>query len=177
MGQRGPRPKPAALKFLAGNPGKRPVGETGGRGRTRKGAPDRPAEVTGEAAAEWDRLIPEMEAAGLLAVTDRGILAAYCCAYAGLLAARHEITTHGWFVTEPVQTSKGELLGNKVRPNPAAKMFRELSALVQKLGAELGLTPASRSRLEGGGGEAAPRENRVSQIRDRIQAARNGGLA
>ncbi len=79
MGARGPKPKNPALKLLAGNPGKRPV-QRSRSGRIRKGAPVRPPELTGEAAAEWDWQVTELGAAGMLAVTDRGILAAYCLA-------------------------------------------------------------------------------------------------
>lgn len=174
MGQRGPRPKPVALKLLAGNPGKRPARRSG-RGRTRRGIPPRPPELTGEAAAEWDRLAPELDAAGALAVTDRGILAAYCCAVADLLAARAAIVERGRWLEVPVQTSKGERLGVRLIEHPAVKLLDKASARVQRLAAELGITPASRARLEGDGPAEGVSGNRVAAIRDRIAAARNGG--
>ncbi len=167
MGQRGPKPKPAALKFVAG---KKPAG----RARMRRGAPTRPPELTGGAAAEWDRLIAELDEVGTLATCDRGILAAYCLAVADMLAARHEINTAGRFVRVPIQNSRGESLGSKVSEHPACKMLDRASGRVQKLAAELGLSPAARDRLEGESLAAAP-ANKVTEIRDRIQAARNGG--
>lgn len=173
MGQRGPRPKHPALKFLAGNPGKRPAGRSGA-GRVRKGVPDRPAELTGEAAAEWDRLAPELNAAGLLAVTDRGILAAYCLAWADMLAARAEINAGGRFLRVPLQTSRGEVVGHRVQEHPAVRLLDKASARVQRLAAELGITAASRARLEGDGAGEAEEGNRVVAIRERIQQARGG---
>lgn len=139
----------------------------------RKGLPARPPELTGEAADEWERLAPELDAAGLLAVTDRGILAAYCLAVADLLAARDAINREGRFVREPVQTSKGDTLGERVREHPAVKLLDRASARVQRLGAELGLTPASRARLEGPAPIDAPAGNRVLEIRERIREARS----
>lgn len=176
MGQRGPKPKPAALKLLAGNPGKRPVGGAS-RGRLRRGVPDRPRELTGEAAAEWDHVAAELDAAGLLATTDRGILAAYCCAVADMLAARAEIIRAGRFLRTPVQTSTGNVVGEAVKEHPACKMLDRASGRVQRFAAELGLTPAARSRIEGDTPAEAPAGNKVLELRERIQAARNGGTA
>lgn len=173
MGQRGPKPKPAALKFVAGNPGKRPV-QTG-RARMRRAVPDRPPELTGEAAAEWDRRVPDLGAVGTLAAVDRGILAAYCLAVADMLAARDAINCDGRFIRVPIQNSRGESLGSKLSEHPACKMLDRASARVQKLGAELGLTPAARDRVEGAGPSEAPKANAVVALRDRIQAARSGG--
>ncbi|HEY1190440.1 MAG TPA: phage terminase small subunit P27 family [Gemmata sp.] len=176
MGARGPKPKNPALKLLAGNPGKRPVQGGAKTGRIRKGAPARPPELTGEAAAEWDRLAPELDAAGLLAVTDRGILAAYCLAVADMLAARDAINREGRIITTPVQTSRGEVIGHKHQEHPAARMLERASSRIDKLAAALGLSPAARSRLEGETVQNAPAaENKVVAIRERIQAARAGG--
>lgn len=170
MGARGPKPKNPALKLLPG--AREPQKDR----RIRKGAPVRPAELTGEAAAEWDRLVPDLDAAGLLAVADRGILTAYCLAWADMLAARVEISRVGRWVMVAQQTSRGESLGVKPVEHPACKLLADASRRVEKFGAALGLTPAARSRLEGDQGAApAAVENKVVAIRDRIQAARNGG--
>ncbi|AMV23434.1 Phage terminase, small subunit [Gemmata sp. SH-PL17] len=175
MGARGPKPKNPALKLLAGNPGKRPV-QRSRSGRIRKGAPVRPPELTGEAAAEWDWQVAALTEAGTLAVTDRGILAAYCLAVADLLAARDAINRHGRWVEQPVQNSKGAVLGSRFVEHPAVKLQADASRRIEKLGSALGLNPSARSRLEGDAAqvESAP-DNKVAAIRDRIQAARNGG--
>lgn len=176
MGQRGPKAKPAALKLLAGNPGKRPVAANNpGRGRVRRGAPDRPPELTGEAAREWDQVAPELEAAGLLAVTDRGILAAYCLAVADMLAARNAINEHGRFVQVPIQSAKGVRLGTRTLEHPAVKLLDRATTRVQRLAADLGLSPAGRCRMEGDApAGATPAGNKVLAIRERIEQARSG---
>lgn len=175
MGQRGPKPKPAALKMLAGNPGKRHASSRPAGGRVRKGIPPRPPELTGEAASEWDRIVPDLDAAGLLAVADRGILAAYCLAVADMLAARHAINQDGRFLRTPVQNSRGEVLGETVKEHPAVKLLDRASGRVQRLAEALGLTAASRSRLEGEPAPEAPTGNAVLAIRDEIQRIRSGG--
>jgi P27 family predicted phage terminase small subunit len=174
VGQRGPKPKPAALKLLAGNPGKRSTQSSGGRGRVRKGVPDRPPELTGEAAAEWDRVAPELDAAGLLAVTDRGILAALCLTYQDMLACRDTIAREGRYLTVPIQTSKGEVTGEKTVTHPAVKDLAEACKRYATIAKELGVTAASRARLEGDGGDG-DKGNRVSNLRERIQQIRTGG--
>lgn len=174
MGRRGPKAKPAALKFLAGNPGKRPV-RGNARGRVRRGIPDRPPELTGEAAAEWDRLIPELDAAGLLAVTDRGVIAAYCLAYQDMLAARAVVAVEGRYLRVASQTSKGEVVGQRVVTHPAVKDLDAASRRLQKFASELGLTAASRFRLEGDGPADEKSGNKVLELRARIASARSGG--
>lgn len=169
MGQRGPKPKRRTLTLIPAPPATRRPSR-----RVRKGVPDRPPELTGEAAAEWDRLAVELDAAGWLAVTDRGILAAYCMAVADLLAARAEIVQHGRWYDETQQSSKGVTIGTRPREHPAVKLASDASRRIEKLGSALGITPAGRSRLEGDGPAEAV-GNRVLDIRDRIQAARNRG--
>lgn len=171
MGQRGPKPKHPALKLVGGR-GAAPGRKTG---RVRKGAPSRPAWLVGEAAAEWDRLAPELDAAGLLAVVDTGILAAYCVAVADLKAATAEIEKNGRCYLEAQQTSKGQTIGHRPRENPAVKHADSAARRIEKLGAALGLTPAARSRLESDAADAPSSEgNKVVAIRERIQQARAG---
>lgn len=165
MGQRGPKPKSAALKMLAGR--KLPTGS----GRVRKGRPDRPVELTGEAAREWDSIANELDAAGTLAVVDRGVLAAYCCAVADVLAARDAINREGRWLTEPLQNSKGDLLGERVKEHPAVKLLDKATVRVRGLAADLGLTPASRSRQgdTGSAEQGAAADNPVLALREQFK--------
>lgn len=171
MGARGPKPKHPALKVA---PGTRPV-EGRVAGRVRRGLPVCPRELTGEAAAEWAHLAAELDDAGTLAVVDRGILAAYCLAVADMLAARAAINREGRILKVAQQTSKGDVIGHKFSEHPACKMLERASMRVDKFGRALGLNPEARSRQEAGQPAAAKAGNKVVAIRDRIQAARNGG--
>ncbi len=176
MGARGPKPKKPALKILAGNPGHRPIPYGRAVTRVKRGVPVRPVELTGEAGEEWDCIAGALDSAGMLAEVDRGILAAYCLAVADMLAARDAINREGRIVSEIIQNSRGEVLGKRHREHPACKMLDRASARVHKLGSALGLNADSRSRLEVDAGPAeGSAGNKVISIRDRIQAARNGG--
>ncbi len=65
MGERGPTPIPHARRRNKRlNTGK----------AISVAAPGMPENFAGEAAAEWERVVPEIEAMGLLATLDRGAL-------------------------------------------------------------------------------------------------------
>ena len=87
MGERGPLPKPQARRRNA-----RAVA-----GRVSVARPAKPRTLTGEAAAEWNRLVPELERSGILSTIDRALLVRYCTAWAdwgeldGLLAQGSKI--------------------------------------------------------------------------------------
>lgn len=176
MGLRGPKPKPVELKLLAGNPGGRPHPAGGRPSRVKPGRPDRPPELTAEAAAEWDRIVPELTEAGLLAKVDRAALAAYCFAWAELVGATAILEAEGRIVREPMQNSKGEVIGEKVKNHPANRLMSDASARVKAYLSEFGLTPAARQRLGDPSAESAERPgNKVAAIRDRIRERRSGG--
>ena len=46
-------------------------------------APEMPDDMDGEAAAEGERIVPDIEAMGLIATPDRGVLIRYCRGRAG----------------------------------------------------------------------------------------------
>lgn len=113
-----PRPRtPTALKVVRGNPGKRPlpVGEP----QPVRGPLLRPEHVRGRAAAEWERVVPELSRLGVATAVDAAVLEAYCLQYA--------------LVMNAFESAKP--------PTPAA--IGQLRALM----GELGLTPAARARI------------------------------
>ena len=83
-GSRGPLPKPAALKLLEGNPGKRSLNLAEGV-NPRVEIPSFPKHLGIEARKEWKRITPLLEELGLISGLDRTALALYCQA-AGRLA-------------------------------------------------------------------------------------------
>lgn len=175
MARRGPKPKPPHLKALAGNPGRRPLQPGATSGRIRRGRPDRPRELDGEAGREWDRVAEVLDEAGVLAGADRGILAAYCLAVADMLAARAEIVANGRWLRVPVQNARGEVLGERVVEHPAVKLLDKASSRVGKLASELGLSPAARNRLEDAEPPSAPVGNRVLDLAARVADNRDRG--
>jgi P27 family predicted phage terminase small subunit len=83
-GSRGPLPRPAALKLLEGNPGKRAL-NLGEGVNPRIEIPSAPKHLGQEARKEWKRITPLLSELGLVSGLDRTALALYCQA-AGRLA-------------------------------------------------------------------------------------------
>lgn len=132
----GPTRKPKEIAELEGNPGKRPYKDIP---EPRRGAPKPPAWMTGEALAEWGRIVPELTAINLLSVVDRAALVAYCESWSTFVSATEDIETRGTIV-------EGRD-GNMVR-NPAVQMQRDALDQIKKWVAEFGLTPSARAKMQ-----------------------------
>lgn len=76
-GTRGPLPKPARLKLLEGNPGKRALDLSDGV-NPRVEVPSMPKHLGMEARKEWKRITPLLEELGLVSGLDRAALGLYC---------------------------------------------------------------------------------------------------
>ena len=76
-GSRGPLPKPAALRLLEGNAGKRPLNLSEGI-NPRIEVPSVPKHLGQEARKEWKRITPLLAELGLVSGLDRAALALYC---------------------------------------------------------------------------------------------------
>ena len=174
MGQRGPKAKPAVLKALAGNPGKRPLQATN-RPKFTPGSTPAPGWLGKSAKGVWRRTVKELEGAGVLSIADRDTLAAYCQAVADLEELSATISREGLIVDIPLFDRNGRPTGVEVRkPHPGLKWRQDLMMKVRQLGVEFGLTPASRSRAEATGSQpngSAPR-SRLEEIRERLQKHR-----
>ena len=72
-------PKPAALRLLAGNPGKRPINALEPNSGVIDTAP--PPELSEAATAHWTRLAPMLSKSGVLKQSDRDLLFCYCESY------------------------------------------------------------------------------------------------
>lgn len=135
---RGRPPKPSAQKRLDGNPGKRAVNHR--EPKPREDAPECPSHIDAEAAAEWHRLIPELTALGVITIVDKGVLAAYCCAWSRWVKAELMIQK-----TSEVLQSKD---GGGLYQNPYLAVANRAMEQMRTFGAAMGLDPASRSRLQ-----------------------------
>lgn len=85
MSVRGQKPKPTALKLVAGNPGKRPVNVL--EPQFSACATDAPAWLSEGARVHWDRLAPMLSKSGVLKESDRDLLATYCETFAAYIEA------------------------------------------------------------------------------------------
>ncbi len=72
-------PKPAELRLLEGNRGHRPIPPVVKPRLTVDAKP--PRWMGRDAKAEWRRIVPELEAVGLLTRVDHALLEAYCATY------------------------------------------------------------------------------------------------
>ncbi len=137
MGRRGPIPKSNELKMLEGNPSKRPL--KGDQPQPSAAADSCPSWLAPAARDEWQRLAPELIKLGILTEADQAMFAAYCTACAVWRRAQEVISKQG-----PVYvTGKGKLL-----PRPEVALAHSAAEQMRVLGAEFGLTPASRARLQ-----------------------------
>ena len=137
MGARGPRKKPTVLEELHGRPGKR-------KGNPREPKPggnlfDAPRWMSKDQRAEW-RYIVEHSVPGLLTSVDRANLTAYVVATCLHRAAAREV---GKLKSLTVKVGTG----GAVQQHPALQIVNRQALIMIKAAAEMGFTPASRSRV------------------------------
>lgn len=130
--------------------GRKPIPRPGTLARTALGAlPRCPAHLDAVARKEWRRLATPLHAAGILTLADRAALAAYCQAWSRWVAAEAQLAQ-----TPPLlKTPSGY-----VQQSPWLSVANKQLEIMGRYMAELGLTPAARSRRalsEAGTGGAA----------------------
>ncbi len=134
--KRGPKPTPTALRRLQGNPGKRawnhdePVPPAD--------LPTCPDHLNAAAREEWDRLASVLHEMGVVTLVDRAALAAYCQCYGRWVEAEEKMRTTPMLL----KTASGY-----VQQSPWLSIANKQLELMGRYMAELGLTPASRSRV------------------------------
>lgn len=167
---RGPgrKSKPTALKLVTGNPGKRPLNANEPIPTQAPAPPTPPRHLTKEARAEWARVCRELWLLGLLSSLDTSLLAAYCDSYATWVEARRAIeavrkeeqrldriiakriaagqealeTNHSAFGGLLVYTSNGNVI-----QNPLIGIMNKAKLDMVRFGAEMGMSPSARSRI------------------------------
>lgn len=133
----GRKPKPTALKELAGNPGKRALNKR--EPQPRRMLPPCPRHLTGEARREWRRMGGELVRLGVMTAVDKATFAAYCVAWARWVDAEANVAKLGPIV----KTANGNLI-----QNPYLAVANRALEQMTKLAAEFGMTPSSRSRVQ-----------------------------
>lgn len=92
MGSRGPKPLPANVHMLRGNPSKKSFGNMMDEFRPEVEIPDFPSWIWPEAKKEWKRISAELEKYGLVSKLDRAALVLYCQAWAKMVWAERQLT-------------------------------------------------------------------------------------
>lgn len=137
MGARGPTPKPAELKQLEGNPGRRKISATPKVGLS-EACRKPPPYLGAYAKKEWKRILPLLEKNRLFTDADYIPLAAYCQA------------VDTWIVAEKAKRSYGLIdvtdKGNVIQ-RPEVGVANSALQNILKFGREFGLTPSSRQQF------------------------------
>lgn len=133
---RGRKPKPTALKLADGNPGMRRMNGT--ESKPAESLPDCPLHRKPQSRTEWDRIAVNLNKIGLLTRVDRATMGAYCQCYAQWVEAEERLAEKPAIIRLP---------SGYIQQSPWLNISNKQMELMAKYMAELGLTPASRSRL------------------------------
>lgn len=134
MARDGRKPVPTPLRALRGNPSKRPMPDAL---EVEAKLPHAPSHLSEEAKREWRRLGKLLLEVGLVSAFDRGLLAAWCSAWADVVEA------------ELALRDEGPILRGENGPyfNPWASVREKAYARMLKIAPEFGLSPSARTRL------------------------------
>lgn len=163
-----PHPTPTAIKNLRGNAGKRKQNPAEPKFDPADDEPPLPLNTV--ARAEWDRIFSKLKQAGVLTSVDTLALHGYCVWVAIYADANIKIDKHGTLV-------KSKAKNSPPTQNPYLSILKKAQEFILKISGELGITPASRTRVV-----AVPtqpkdpyqklkdsRLARVTNIKDKIQ--------
>lgn len=140
MGQRGPKPLPANVHKLHGNPSKLAKHRLTGTVEPDVVVPNCPAHLLPDAKKEWNRVTPLLKKLGIISELDRAALAVYCQAYARWVQAEKKLKELGEKGLIDVTPSGYKQIGVwfQVSNRAVEQMNKALS--------EFGMSPSSRSR-------------------------------
>ncbi len=133
---RGRKPTPTALRRASGNPGKR--GYNHAEPVVPEGLPDCPDHLSAAAQQEWLRIAGTLHEIGVLTTVDRAVLAAYCQAYGRWVEAEERMKETPTMLKTP---------SGYVQQSPWLSVANKQLELMGRFMSELGITPASRSRV------------------------------
>jgi P27 family predicted phage terminase small subunit len=147
---RGRRPLPSTIKNLRGNPGKRQINTN--EPVSQPGDPTMPTGLSDAAQKKWHELLDVLRPMRVLTIADGLNLAAICYTFDVWMSANEDVKTLGVMAKVPVMGRKGtleekEVIGWIVKKNPAVAVANEALKTMKSYMVEVGLTPASRSKL------------------------------
>ena len=103
----------------------------------------RPSRMTADECEAWTRYAAQLADVRQVSATDLAALELLCYAYADLCASREAVTEHGRTYTET--TAGGTQL---LKARPEVQMASDAARRMRQLLVELGMTPASRGKVE-----------------------------
>lgn len=152
MGKRGPKPQPTKLRLITGQTGGgRPLNRSEPEPALSRGMPQPPDWLEKFAKDRWLVLVEQLYLTGMLTEVDLGTFAVYCECWGqyrraiddmkGFARRDRKTKTHGILAA----ASTGTYI-----INPLVSQLNTLRKQLQTLGAELGLSPSSRSNIDVG---------------------------
>jgi len=141
----GRKPKPREVHLANGSYRINPKRENKRAPKPNKGRPTKPQVVKDDAIAstKWNQLCKEMETLGIMAKCDVDLLEMYCVLFAQYRSALASVRKTGLVLV--TREDHGKTV--EVKRNPFETVQNKTIAQLAKMMAELGLTPAARSRL------------------------------
>lgn len=141
MATTGPKNKPKPLKILEG---------TYRADRDNLNAPEPPVTrgalppdfLDELAKAEWARIVPELENLGIMSNIDIALVASYCTSVSELAEACKRIEIDGYMYE--TESREGYMVQRK---SPWIEVRNKAIANIVKTSCEMGMTPASRSKV------------------------------
>lgn len=143
MAKRGPAPTPTGLLKLRGS---WRAGIRGEEVEYPTGAPTCPRVLPPEGKKEWRRVVRLLAEAKVLQVADLAVLASYCRTWAE------------W--TELTERSADWSYGSE-SDRKEARLLADCERRLQRLAAEFGFTPSSRTRIHPGEGNSGVSEGAI----------------
>lgn len=144
-----PHPRPTKIKILNGEPNQDRINRK--EPQPREGRPTMPPHLNKPAQTEWKRIIPELQAMGILTKVDRAALAGYCQAWGKWVQVENKIKK----LTNALE-AKGHDAGDlyllkqdseKANIKLLLNASRDNLELMKSFLTEFGMTPSSRSRI------------------------------
>lgn len=134
---KGRKRKPTRIRKLQGNPSKRKLNTD--EPEYDVAVPDAPPNLTAEALVEWTRITKLLSDQKVISKADMAIVGLYCQAYSLWDRYSQQLQDEDHLLVTP----KGYKYAN-----PLIGMMNTQAERVAKYAAELGITPASRSRVK-----------------------------
>lgn len=150
---RGRKPKPSRQRALEGNPGGRRFNEY--EPQPKAVEPEKPGDLTEREEAIWDVTAEDLRAMGLFRRADAATVRGFVRSLALALEADQAVHAEGRVVQSP----------HGAKRNPELGIANEAWVAVRSFASELGLSPASRTRVQtsGGAGEGGTLMAMVAQ--------------
>lgn len=162
MGRRGPPPTPTAILRQRGShrANERPKEPTLVPGR-----PQCPQWLRGDARRAWKKLIPMLEAMGVLSRSDGNAIARYCDLLAQWREVRVWCDQNGTsYPIRKLNPETGELYVVGFKLFPQVRLANEYATLLLRLEREFGLTPSARARLAMGDMSDRPAKQKEDHV-------------